>query len=403
MDKILAVAEMEASTKKSAPEALSVEGLMMETAMTAVGVSSDADDAENELNTRIAEMLRIEKEGLKGGNGEADPFAAVMYAFKKVIPQVMTYQEAVLEETADQFNEINALNKDLAAMQGNFGASGETTPAVNGNGEEGNILGMEQAQAYFAKADEIYNKGSWANLGKVGETIGENLKEIINDKNTDAPAFGSYTAAEPKDHNCANSNYKCGLWSYIRDSSGNDFEQVFWCQSYGAQPQNGNGSYCATKDMNGNVTQGCTGVDVGGKKHKQEGADKDTRLTATHDYWQAANLFNGIRGAKEYVAGADSDRGHGYGGLIQQPTGSSSLNDKGESQAFRFVRDYGSFVNRMDNCNTVISIALNGISKEKTAEFNFKIEEYGQYLSLSSQLYDSGLKGIEIHLKEQRG
>ena len=59
----------------------------------------------------------------------------------------MTYREAVLEETADQFNLDNELNNDFLDMQGKFASSGDTT-YIN----ETQSIGVENAYEVLPKS-----------------------------------------------------------------------------------------------------------------------------------------------------------------------------------------------------------------------------------------------------------
>lgn len=171
MENILAIAEEDLSTTK-APMELSVDDLMMESAMNAVGVSSDkSEEAKRELEEYIAIMLEKEQE---------DPFEAVRYAIYKVVPQVMTYREAVLEETADEFRVVNELNNDMLEMQGLYAASNDTTILGHSN-----TVGVENAYKYFEKAqvnaEKVKGMIDAGILPKgLGNSMLDNLNEIVN-------------------------------------------------------------------------------------------------------------------------------------------------------------------------------------------------------------------------------
>lgn len=312
MQEILAVAEMDASTKTKAPMTeLSVEDLMIESAMNSVGVSSDkSEEAKQELDEYIAIMLEKEKE---------DAFEAVRYAIYNVVPQVMTYREAILEETADQFNAVNELNNDMLDMQGKFAAAGDQEYVLNGKSE-----GVESAYAYFQKvgmnaekvkqmmADGIIPNG-------IGNAMLENLNEISN---------STYTML-----------YHDGV------------------ENPNADP----------RDLK---------------------------------YGQATGLFNGLVGTK-IMAYADDQASGGYYTQPQAPaTEDNFAGDR--SRAYRYDNAHAPYASQLNDNNNAIAISLNGYSKEVEAEFKFKIEEYGQYLSLSTQMYDTGAKGNQVHVKDQR-
>lgn len=308
MEQILAIAEEGISTSK-APVELQVEDLMMESAMNSVGVSSDkSEEAKRELEEYIAVMLEKEKE---------DAFEAVRYAIYKVVPQVMTYREAVLEETADQFNVVNDLNNDMLDMQGKYAAAGDTT-MINPT----QAAGVENAYDYFQKAqmnaDKVKQMMDDGLLPKgIGNTMLSNLEEITNSTYTalDAPSV------DP-------SNYK---------------------------------------------------------------------------YGQATGLFNGLVGNDVYATftGAAGDPNQSY---FVRPIATASQDAWENNRTWALSQEtvHGPYASSLNDNNSVIQMSLNGYSKEVEAEFKFKIEEYGQYLSLSSQMYDSGNKGVKVHVQGQR-
>lgn len=310
MNEITAIAEEGISTKPVPALELSVEDLMTESAMNSLGVSEQkSEEAKRELNEYIAVMLEKEQE---------DAFEAVRYAIYKVVPQVMTYREAVLEETADQFKVVNDLNSDMLDMQGKYAASGDTT-IINGS----QSVGMENAYEYFQKAnmnaekvkqmmdDGLLPKG-------IGQTMLSNLNEITNS-----------TYAPFEEPNTDPRNYK---------------------------------------------------------------------------YGQATGLFNGLVGNEMYATftGASGDPNQSY---FVRPIASASQDawDDDRTWALKQETVHGPYASGLNDNNSVIQMSLNGYSKEVEADFKFKIEEYGQYLSLSSQMYDSGNKGVKVHVSGQRG
>jgi len=312
MEEILAIAEMDVSAKNKAPMTeLSVEDLMVESAMNSIGVSSDkTDEAKQELNEYIAIMLEKEKE---------DAFEAVRYAIYKVVPQVMTYREAVLEETADQFNAVNELNNDMLDMQGKFAAAGNQEYVLGGKSE-----GVENAYAYFQKVGMNAEKvKQMIDDGILPRGIGNSMLENLNDI-TDS----TYTML-----------YHDG-------------------QSYrGTDP----------RDL---------------------------------EYGQAAGLFNGFVGTK-ITAYADVGIPGGYETEPQIAADQDTFNS-GTSRAYKYDEAHAPYASQLNDNNTIVLMSLNGYSKEVEADFKFKIEEYGQYLSLSSQMFDSGVKGVQVHVKDQR-
>jgi len=313
MEEILAIAEMDASTKNVAPVTeLSVEDLMVESAMNSLGVSSDkSEKAKQELNEYIAVMLEKEKE---------DAFEAVRYAIYKVVPQVMTYREAVLEETADDFMMVNELNNDMLDMQGKFAASNDLT-----SHSEGQAVGMENAFAYFEKAGMNAEKvNQMMQDGVLPNGIGTQILENLNDITT-----STYEMAD--------------------DGNG---------PTYG-----------------------------------------DPR---THKYGQSAGLFNGLTGIEKnaYITTTGSNQSY-FVYATQTAEQDSWINDR--SRAYGIDASQAPYASQLNDNNVVIQSSLNGYSKKVEADFKFKIEEYGQYLSLSSQLYDSGVKSVQVHVKEQRG
>lgn len=304
MNEILAIAEKDVSTKNPAQvEELSVEGLMIESAMNSLGVSSDkSEEAKQELNEYIAVMLEKEKE---------DAFEAVRYAIYKVVPQVMTYREAVLEETADQFNMVNELNNDFLDMQGKFAASGDLT-MIN----ETQAIGVENAYEYFQKAkmntekvEQMMEEGILPS--GIGHSMIENLEEITNS-----------TYAPYEDPSVDPRNYK---------------------------------------------------------------------------YGQASGLFNGLVGVHTTATWTD-------GSYFTRPiaTPEDDAWDNNRTWALSQEQVQGPYASKLNDNNTVLQMNLNGYSKEVEADFKFKIEEYGQFLSLSSQMFDSGVKGVQVHVKDQR-
>jgi hypothetical protein len=314
MDEILAIAEMNASTKVKAPVELSVEDLMVESAMNSVGVSSDkSEEAKQELNEYIAVMLEKEKE---------DAFEAVRYAIYKVVPQVMTYREAVLEETADQFNAVNDLNNDMLDMQGKFGAAGDTTELADGK-----VNGMENAYAYFQKAgmnaDKVKQMMDDGILPSgIGNAMLENLNEITS----------------------ATFEYPNVIYDYTPEQ---------------------------------------------------------------FKYGQSAGLFNGLVGIEATASpGGDSTNPTGGYNVIDTKEAYPYAGTGDDTAAWRGVYDneevYAPFTSKLNDNNTIIQSSLNGYSKQVEAEFKFEIEEYGQYLSLSSQMYDTGAKGNQVHVRDQR-
>jgi len=301
MNEILAFPELDVSAKKVAPVELSVEELMMESAMDSVGVSSDkSEEAKRELEEYIAIMLEKEKE---------DAFEAVRYAIYRVVPQVMTYREAVLEETADQFNMVNELNNDMLDMQGKFAASGDLTQL---NADK--IQGVENAYAYFQKA------------GMNAEKVRQMMEDGV-------------------------------LPHGIGTSMLENLEEI--TTSY----QNETGD--------------------------------------TSEYGPATTLFNGMVGIDTWAM-ADYDTSSPY--MYHKTPEADEFDAWQRDRSTAFLIDEGSapYASSLNDNNTVIQSSLNGYSKEVEAEFKFNIEEYGQYLSLSSQLYDSGVKSVQVHVKEQR-
>lgn len=310
MEEILAIAEMDASAKNKAPMTeLSVEDLMVESAMNSVGVSSDkSEEAKQELNEYIAIMLEKEKE---------DAFEAVRYAIYKVVPQVMTYREAVLEETADQFNAVNELNNDMLDMQGKFAASGDTTEIAYGE-----TVGVETALEYFKKAgmnaekvEQMIDDGILPS--GIGNAMLENLREITSSTYslTSGPGY------DPRDH----------------------------------------------------------------------------------QYGQATGLFNGLVGVETRAVITSQGDGSGQGYFTDDqisPEEDAWVGNR--TTAFYYDHDMAPYASQLNDNNTIIQMSLNGYSKEVEADFKFKIEEYGQYLSLSSQMFDSGVKGVQVHVKDQR-
>lgn len=305
MQELLAISELDTSTKKAAPQELSVEGLMLESAMDSVGVSSDkSEEAKQELQEYIAVMLEKEKD---------DAFEAVRYAIYKVVPQVMTYREAVLEEIADEFNAINGLNNDMLDMQGKFAAAGDPTSIAHGE-----TVGVENAYEYFqkakantAKVQEMVDNGVLPN--GIGNSILENLEEINN------------------------------------------------------------ATYAVDEIGDGNITE-----------------------PSGSPYGQSIGLYNGLVGVKDVATYTDS-------GYFTRPMTSAAQDGwtGDRTWASRVEDGYGVFANQLNDNNTIIQSSLNGQSKLVEAEFKFLIEEYGQYLSLSSQMYDGGVKSVQVHVKGQ--
>jgi len=103
-------------------------------------------------------------------------------------------------------------------------------------------------------------------------------------------------------------------------------------------------------------------------------------------------LFNGLRGVKQYI---DADGDLQTRDVNQEGVDGAS----GDSAAYLMDSQFGPYANQLNDCNSIISMSLNGVAKETTAEFRFKIDEYGQYLSLSAQLYDTGAKNVQVHQK----
>lgn len=313
MEEILAIAEMDASTKNVAPVTeLSVEDLMVESAMNSLGVSSDkSEKAKQELNEYIAVMLEKEKE---------DAFEAVRYAIYKVVPQVMTYREAVLEETADDFKMVNELNNDMLDMQGKFAASNDTT----GIGDA-HAVGVETALEYFEKAGMNAEKvNQMMQDGVLPNGIGTQILENLND--------------------ITSSTYEMADSGY----GPNYFD-----------PRN-------------------------------------------HKYGQAAGLFNGLVGIEKNAYITETEGSQSYF-VYETPSAKQDTWTNDRSRAYGIDSSQAPYASQLNDNNVVIQSSLNGYSKKVEADFKFKIEEYGQYLSLSSQLYDSGVKSVQVHVKEQRG
>lgn len=310
MNEITAIAEEGISTKPVPALELSVEDLMTESAMNSLGVSEQkSEEAKRELDEYIAVMLEKEQE---------DAFEAVRYAIYKVVPQVMTYREAVLEETADQFKVVNDLNSDMLDMQGKYAASGDTT-MIN----DIQAIGVENAYEYFQKAnmnaEKVKQMMDEGLLPKgIGQTMLSNLNEITNSTYT----YFEFSDFEPR-------NYK---------------------------------------------------------------------------YGQAVGLFNGLVGNEMYATvTSDSSGGNQSYFTRPLPTAEQDIWDDDRTWALKQEMDHGPYASGLNDNNSVIQMSLNGYSKEVEADFKFKIEEYGQYLSLSSQMYDSGNKGVKVHVSGQRG
>lgn len=368
MEEILAVAEMDPSTKKAAQnEALSVEGLVMEAAMDSVGIASTPDEQE-ELNIRLAKLIKLsEGEGIDGEDlGWNGPFMAVRYAIAKVVPQVMTYQEAVLEETAVQFKNINELNQDFAAMQGHFGAAADV--------KDEEAVGLVDGEAYFDKAAGILEEDPrYVIEGGIGETIVENLEEITTGDYPD----GSVVAA----HNCKSNDWSCGNW----------YEEYWSSYPY---TFHGWTFKCATSNVvcQSKREQHTGAVCESAKARAMEYSCAGHSGSSSAVYDRPEALFNGLRGVKQYI---DADGDLQTRDVNQEGVDGAS----GDSAAYLMDSQFGPYANQLNDCNSIISMSLNGVAKETTAEFRFKIDEYGQYLSLSAQLYDTGAKNVQVHQK----
>jgi len=309
MQELLAISELDTSTKKAAPQELSVEGLMLESAMDSVGVSSDkSEEAKQELQEYIAVMLEKEKD---------DAFEAVRYAIYKVVPQVMTYREAVLEETADQFNAVNDLNNGMLDMQGKFADAGDMTVLGHSN-----TAGVESAYAYFetakanaTKVQQMIDNGTLPN--GIGNSILDNLDQIVN---------STYDYPDTP-----------------------DFDPSF------------------------------------------------------HKHYQATGLFNGLVGTdmQAYSSTDPNNPDNSFYYVNNTPSAAEDPWKNDRTTAYYNDSTFAPYANGLNDNNTIIQSNLNGQSKLVEAEFKFLIEEYGQYLSLSSQLYNGGVKSVQVHVKGQ--